>query len=577
MVNSSPARRSYNYVPSSPLSEILYTDRNSEARHKQMLEASRREHERVHQLAKKALEDHRREEERRQIVELERREQERIRKEKELAAERKRLHELQAQKIEIPPEPPKPKTAPTPTAPASGAFGAKAPTTSTSTASAASAATSSAFGAKPLTSASQTSAGPSTQPAATTSATKSSTQPAPAAPSNPFGQAPSKPAASQQPAAVASPFAAALQKTSSPFVQAQAQAPAATASSPFAAAAKQAPAQQQNGATGSQAPAKAAPRGPDRYEVIHKNLKDLRRLMMDQAKQNPALKNRMGDMRREIRKIIGQLTNGAGAKGNSVQIKRIQHLIKEALVNDVRSQLVDPSILVLEPREPQQGAENNGEVPSLFLYLLNIFAKTAINQFINEAGPRPETADPVGVTVAAIFAEPSFLWRGKSLIDILLAKFRVVCPVLFGHNGNEKYEDGRRRLGWHKEGGSWVPEQQHFDRMTGLGAGYAAISLRNFNRSKKKNPFPPTNYWTAFARIVNTPPAEISNTQAIVLKAMIQHYDGKFLEAYGNAAREALRIALVDFPRKCPAQTPATQSLQVLAQTLKKESLLIIV
>jgi nucleoporin GLE1 len=256
----------------------------------------------------------------------------------------------------------------------------------------------------------------------------------------------------------------------------------------------------------------------------------------------------------------------------NIQLTAITGLLRESLRNQVQSQLVDPSNLVLEPRDPVEGAVHNAEVPSLFLYLLNIFAKAAISQFINEAGAKPETADPVGVTVAAVFSEPDFLWRGTSLIDILLAKFRVVCPVLFGHSGNEKYEEGRRRLGWHKEDGSWVPEQQHFDRMTGLGAGFASISLRNFSKSKKKNPFPPSNYWTAMARIVNTPAANISNTQAIVLKAMIEHYEGKFLDAYGSAGLAALRLALVDFPGKCPARTPATESLQVLAQLLKKET-----
>lgn len=255
-----------------------------------------------------------------------------------------------------------------------------------------------------------------------------------------------------------------------------------------------------------------------------------------------------------------------------LQLIRINNLVREALKNEVQSQLVDPSSLVLEPRAPVEGAAHNAEVPSLFLYLLNVFAKAAISQFINEASAKPETADPVGVTVANVFSDPDFLWRDVSLIDILLAKFRVVCPVLFGHSGNEKYEEGRRRLGWHKEDGSWVPEQQHFDRMTGLGAGFASISLRNFRRSKKKNPFPPSNYWTAMARIVNTPAASISNTQAIVLKAMIQHYEGKFLEAYGTAGVAALRLALVDFPARCPARTPATESLQVLAQLLKKET-----
>lgn len=254
-------------------------------------------------------------------------------------------------------------------------------------------------------------------------------------------------------------------------------------------------------------------------------------------------------------------------------MKAIIDVLAEAMSNGAGSRMVSPSALVLGSRESKEDAQHNGDLPSLFLYLLNIFGKAIISQFVNEASARPETADPVGVTAVFVFAEQRFLWRGKSLIDILLAKFRVVCPVVFGYNGNEKYEEGRKRLGWHKEGGSWVAEQQHFDRMTGLGAGFAAISLRNFGKSAKINPFPPPYYWAAMARIVNTPPAEVSNTQAIVLKAMIQHYEGKFLNAYGSTALAALRLALIDFPAKVPEanKRPAIASLQVLAQSLKKD------
>jgi nucleoporin GLE1 len=206
------------------------------------------------------------------------------------------------------------------------------------------------------------------------------------------------------------------------------------------------------------------------------------------------------------------------------------------------------------------------------LYLLNIFAKAVISQFINEASAKPETADPVGVVVAAIFSEPDFLWRGKSMIDILMAKIRVVCPVLFGHNGSEKTDQGRQKIGWKKEGGIWVTEQQHFDRMTGLGAGFAAISLRNFAKSKKTNPYPPPNYWVAMAKIINSPPEEISNTQCVVLKAMIQNYEQKFLDTYGSAAVAALRLALLEFPAKSPEKGAATNSLLVLAQMLKRDT-----
>jgi len=47
----------------------------------------------------------------------------------------------------------------------------------------------------------------------------------------------------------------------------------------------------------------------------------LRKFMADQAKTNPALKGRMGDMRREIRKSVGQLTVTQGVAGvNKVQV-----------------------------------------------------------------------------------------------------------------------------------------------------------------------------------------------------------------------------------------------------------------
>ena len=55
-----------------------------------------------------------------------------------------------------------------------------------------------------------------------------------------------------------------------------------------------------------------------RYLEIHRALKGLRKFMMAQAKQNAQLKGAMGDMRREIRKSVGQLRDGKGA--NRVQV-----------------------------------------------------------------------------------------------------------------------------------------------------------------------------------------------------------------------------------------------------------------
>lgn len=51
-----------------------------------------------------------------------------------------------------------------------------------------------------------------------------------------------------------------------------------------------------------------------RYLQIHKSLKKLRMWMVQQASGSPAMKNQLGDMRREIRKCVGQLVPGSNAQ-----------------------------------------------------------------------------------------------------------------------------------------------------------------------------------------------------------------------------------------------------------------------
>jgi nucleoporin GLE1 len=252
--------------------------------------------------------------------------------------------------------------------------------------------------------------------------------------------------------------------------------------------------------------------------------------------------------------------------------------LKQALQGAVPSPPIDVSVYVVDTdRQPAEGAPNNdATLPSLFLYLLNICSKAVINQYINEGGANPKAADPVGVFAAHVFSTKEFQWRGKPLVDILIAKFRVVCPVLFGLRGNDKTERGRMALGWKKDGPAWITEQNHNDRMTGLGAGFASLSLRDFSKTTKSNPYPPTNYWKAMAGILNTPANETSNTQYVVLRSMIEGHEQRFLNFYGNAALAALRLALIEFPKKAPANAAAAGSLQALTEVLRGEGLILV-
>ncbi|KAI0380873.1 GLE1-domain-containing protein [Hypomontagnella monticulosa] len=539
MDGSSPAgRRSRQW--SSPdrtsISSLLTEGRNSELSHQDALAAAQVEHDRVREAAIRVFQENLKQQEHRRLLEEQQRilrqqqqEEERIRAEERLRAEEERLRVLKAKKVpQLPPEPPSPVIETTrPTITQQPAH----PTSTTSNLTSILNPNGSSFGPQHV---AQTNGlnGHVNGASSTTTATTVVSQP--------FSQ--TQTTSQAQPSSAPSPFAQPLKAAGI----------------------------QPNGVPATVATKPSVPAVADRYVEIHQNLKKLRALLLQQSQMYPDLKKRMGDMRRELRKNMGQLVGEKG--GNKKQIQVIQGLLDQTLNGEVRSQLVDPSHFITDKREPVEGAKHNeSQLPALFFYLLNHFSKAVINQFINECGAQPKTADPIGVVVAMIFSKDAYLWRGKTLIDILMAKFRVVCPVLFGYHGSEKTEQGRLRLGWRKTNGVWAPEQQHTDRMKGLGAGYSAIALRNFSSSKNTNPWPPSKYWAAMARIVNTAPTEISNTQCIILRAIIESSEEKFIQFYGTAAIAALRKALVEFPNKAVEKTPGVAGLQVLAQILKRD------
>ncbi|KOS18932.1 Nucleoporin GLE1 [Escovopsis weberi] len=516
------------------LSNFLVDGRNNELSHQNALAAAQAQHERVRQAAIRVYELHELQEETQRIMDLEQKEKERIWAQEALVAEERRLRELRAKTV--PPLSPEPAPVrPKRVEPAPVAAPAAAPAAQRTMPSVAEV--------------KKQPEAPRPAPAPTGGLFSTQTRPGLV---NGFGTtAPQKPS----PLAANSATQAAHQLTPSPAAR---------------------PAQPQ-----PQSQSKPQTISPtrkalvDRYSEIHQELKQLRRALQAEAKEaGSPLKAKMGTYRREIRVSIGQLTGGKGA--NATPINKISAALKEALDGQVPSRPIDVSRYVVGPRQPVDGAPNNdATLPSLFIYLMNICAKGIISQFINECGANPKAADPIGVFAAHIFSHRDFQWRGQPLIDILMAKFRVVCPVLFGLRGSDRTERGRLSLGWRRDGSSWVTEQAHNDRMTGLGAGFASISLRDFSKTSKQNPYPPTNYWTALAGILNCPAAETSNTQFVVLRAMIEGHEQRFLNFYGNAAIAALRTALVEFPTRAPANATAAQSLQAMAEILRAEGLVL--
>jgi nucleoporin GLE1 len=215
---------------------------------------------------------------------------------------------------------------------------------------------------------------------------------------------------------------------------------------------------------------------------------------------------------------------------------------------------------------------------ALLIYFLNILAKKLVAQLARESGVSAKLADAIGILGSTIFAQDDCHIKGHHMGDIVLAKFHRDCPVLFGIYGPEDTDAGKARLGWAKEGQkgqqNWVDFQTHLTNMTGYGVGFAALTLRNYEKSKNQNPLPVYHFWRAVALITNTPDNEITNTHCIVLKAMIENNEERIVQFFGDFGLALMKRALIEFPLRAGQSEKgnvAAKAMLALAEKMEKE------
>lgn len=328
----------------------------------------------------------------------------------------------------------------------------------------------------------------------------------------------------------------------------------------------------------------------NRYVELHKALKEMRQSLRNAGKQNPLIKKTMGDMRRSIKKCVGQLRDGRGANKKQVGSLSLESLGSDEIISNINtrqlqdikaelqkaSAIPEPSVDIrqfLAYPPPEIAAEEN-KVPVMLIYALNIFAKCLIAALITEASINHAHAEPIGIVAAQIFSMDEFMYKGIHMSDILWAKYRVVCPALWGFTGSEKTEAGRKALGWWREeaGGPFVSEQTHLDRMTALGAGFSSLTLRNFSKAKRANPFPNTLFWTSIQRITSIPFAEIQDTQITLLHSMLKSSEERILTFFGQYGLVIMRKAIVELPASIPRKSMPVTQLKLLQETYMRHS-----
>ncbi len=240
---------------------------------------------------------------------------------------------------------------------------------------------------------------------------------------------------------------------------------------------------------------------------------------------------------------------------------------------DIRHFIIEASMPSIPFSSPSQ-EQADPNMPAVFIYALNILSKAIVSQWSNEASVHPKKAEPVGIAAMHAFSAPEFSWGRRSLIDILISKLHKVCPVLFGIYGSEDTAEGRTLLGWARDGknGPFVPAMRHHEIMTGLGAGYGAIAMRSFAKSKNENPYPNWKMWQTLGWMVNVRPEDLTSTHFVVLKSMLEGHCLRFLEFFGDLGRPALREITMEFPARANQKAKAAaNAVTVLPDMWEKD------
>tara|TARA_R110002003_G_scaffold702_15_gene21219 strand:+ start:7980 stop:9329 length:1350 start_codon:yes stop_codon:yes gene_type:complete len=308
-----------------------------------------------------------------------------------------------------------------------------------------------------------------------------------------------------------------------------------------------------------------------KYLQLHARMKEFRVAFANQHKQKTSpLKGPVGDTRRNIRLRLGQINTDR--KDSVAAIKKLREdsfnvaLSTPGPMIDIRPYLISQDV-------PPVANEAEAQYPAFLLYLWICFEKFVLKQFEKEAASTDgRTIQEIGLIAASLLADQRYMWKGIPLTDVVLAKLHRICPILFGIRGTMNTAEGRVRLGWLPIDKNAPSEEQYGQRMRGLGAGYAALSLRSFNA--KAPAIPMSEYWRAIVSICNTPSEDLWPGHFAILYGLIRDYYKKFLTFYGAQARGVLRRATIDLPARAPPRCKdAAGPVSVLPLGWRKENI----
>lgn len=320
-------------------------------------------------------------------------------------------------------------------------------------------------------------------------------------------------------------------------------------------------------ATSAPAPASNFEQLHNQYLQLHQRMKEFRKAFWEEHKKpSSPLKGPVGDARRALRTRLGQIN--VERKDSAAAIKRLRTECFDVALT-TPGPMIDIRPYIVSHQIPQLANENDAAYPAFLLYVWICFEKFLVKQFEKEAANTDgRIIQEIGLIAASLFGDQKYMWNSLPLTDIALAKFHKACPPLFGIRGTMDTKEGRLRLGWRPDS---TPES-YSQRMRGIGAGYASMSLRSF--ASKTPAIATSEYWRAIVSICNTPPDQLWPGHFAILSGLVRDYYKKFIQFYGVPARAVLRRAVIDLPARAPPRCKdAASTIAVLHENWKRENL----
>ncbi|KAK9358666.1 GLE1-like protein-domain-containing protein [Lipomyces starkeyi] len=267
-------------------------------------------------------------------------------------------------------------------------------------------------------------------------------------------------------------------------------------------------------------------------DYYHKLILYIKSDILAPVASDKALKTYCSTSKRKVKPKLGQLTN------SRQQIRKI---------------LGELNVIIDEAKEKSDLCYN---------WLLNFLSKSIVSQAETETTVSPMSAFPLGTL--AVF----MMSKHDQLRDLLIARIVKKCPYVIGYSCSIDTEEGRIRMGYKRIEGKWEDDAMYCERMGGIASVWGVMTQIGFPlNSNISHPYPLYHSWTFLSRMLNLPPASLTNAHFTVMAAWWELTARRFLIAYGREGHKLLTTVWDAWTRAASDKRyPAAARLRILGE-----------